>query len=219
MAWTAAIYLIRNLKNHKVYIGSGINIEKRRTEHFNALRKGVHHNKHLQRAWNKYGEDIFEFKILLYCNSEELLGNEQDAMDYYTELLGWAGLCNISPTAGSSLGVKRSMETRAKLSVSHKGKKFSPETRARMSAAGKGNTNSRGAKRSLETRAKLSASARMKQSPETCAKISASLTGRKKAPPSPETRAKLSAASMGHKVSKETRAKISASHKKRRSMH
>ena len=210
------IYVIRNIVNSKAYLGSAIDINKRIGEHLRALRNGTHHNIHLQRAWNKYGRGVFEFKILLYCNPEELLSNEQDGIDYYTELLGWAGLYNICPTAGSSLGLKASMETRAKLSASHKGKtsgrkgkKNSPEHRAKLSASHMGK------KLSLAARAKISANHRKENTPGQFAKFSATMKGRKRGPHSPEWRAKLSAANMGHEVSAETRAKISAGNKGR----
>lgn len=53
------IYKIINLKNNKIYFGSSNNLYKRSADHFSALRKGKHENKHLQSAFNKYGEDSF----------------------------------------------------------------------------------------------------------------------------------------------------------------
>jgi len=52
--------------------------------------------------------------------------------------------------------------------------------------------------------------------PETRAKISATLRGRKLGPHSPEHRAKLSASLRGHEVSPETRAKLSAANRGRK---
>ena len=56
--------MIRNKVNNKVYIGSSVNIERRWYSHRYDLRCNKHNNKHLQNAWNKYGEDNFEFIVL-----------------------------------------------------------------------------------------------------------------------------------------------------------
>ena len=58
------IYKIENKVNGKVYIGQSIDIEKRWKSHISYLNKGIHRNKHLQSAWDKYGEGNFDKKIL-----------------------------------------------------------------------------------------------------------------------------------------------------------
>lgn len=55
------IYKIVNKENGKFYIGSTIDQKKRKRRHFNELRNGKHHCLFLQRAYNKYGDDCFEF--------------------------------------------------------------------------------------------------------------------------------------------------------------
>lgn len=55
------IYKIVNKINGKFYIGSTINLEKRKNRHLNSLRNNIHHCFHLQKAYNKYGEDAFYF--------------------------------------------------------------------------------------------------------------------------------------------------------------
>ena len=57
------IYHITNKKNNKKYIGQTINYEIRKNTHLRNLRNGKHHSEKLQRAWNKYGEDSFEFSV------------------------------------------------------------------------------------------------------------------------------------------------------------
>lgn len=47
-----------------LYIGSSKNIRKRQIRHFSNLRCGKHHNIFLQRVWNKYGEENFDFEII-----------------------------------------------------------------------------------------------------------------------------------------------------------
>ena len=72
------IYKIENKVNNKCYIGSSKNIKKRWQEHKRTLKKGTHHSKALQNAWNKYGEENFIFEILCNCLFDELLIKEQE---------------------------------------------------------------------------------------------------------------------------------------------
>ena len=63
------IYSITNKINGKMYIGQTINdFEKRWGEHKRELRKNIHCNDKLQRAWNKYGEESFEFEVVHICD-------------------------------------------------------------------------------------------------------------------------------------------------------
>lgn len=55
------VYIINNKINNHNYIGSSVNIKKRFSRHKTDLRKNKHPNRYLQRAWNKYGEENFEF--------------------------------------------------------------------------------------------------------------------------------------------------------------
>ena len=63
------IYRIKNLINNKIYIGESIDLDSRLSNHKSALKTGHHINKHLQSAYNKYGEDNFEFKIIELCDT------------------------------------------------------------------------------------------------------------------------------------------------------
>ena len=75
------IYKITCKENNKFYIGSSKNLEKRCQKHLNDLRKNKHINIHLQRAYNKYGENAFIFNVIEKCSYEDLLIREQFYLD------------------------------------------------------------------------------------------------------------------------------------------
>lgn len=77
------VYMITNYVNSKRYIGSSIHIGQRLWEHRSHLRHNKHDNSHLQKAWNKYGEDNFNYSILEKCSPEDRFAREQ----YYVNLL------------------------------------------------------------------------------------------------------------------------------------
>jgi len=60
---TQVIYKIVNLVNDKFYVGSTIHKKVRFRQHRKLLRGNRHHCKHLQAAWNKYGEEKFDFRV------------------------------------------------------------------------------------------------------------------------------------------------------------
>jgi len=99
-----------------MYIGSAVDFMGRWQDHKIALRKGIHHSILLQRAWNKYGEDCFEFSEIEFVDREELISKEQ----FYLDLL--KPEYNICKIAGSCLGIIRSEETRRKIGNALKGK-------------------------------------------------------------------------------------------------
>lgn len=81
---TSGIYRIRNKQNNHSYIGSSKNIEKRFIAHKNALKRNDGENIILQRAWDKYGSDSFEFEIIEEMKDsikEDLLFLEQTYLD------------------------------------------------------------------------------------------------------------------------------------------
>lgn len=71
------IYKIINLVNDKFYVGSTTDTRERFRCHRNRLRKNKHHSKHLQAAWNKYGEEKFIFKVVeIVSHADELKAAE-----------------------------------------------------------------------------------------------------------------------------------------------
>ena len=79
----AYIYRIINKVNGKFYIGSTKDISKRWYQHCFALNNNTHYNTHLQNAWNKYGEENFEFEILEECDDNKQFEIEQEYLYKY----------------------------------------------------------------------------------------------------------------------------------------
>lgn len=84
----SGIYEIINKVNGHKYIGQSRNIYQRINEHKSLLKNQKHLYKNgeptlLQRAWNKYGEENFEFKILQLCHSNKLNEREKYWINYY----------------------------------------------------------------------------------------------------------------------------------------
>lgn len=96
------IYKIENLINGKLYIGQSINLRRREVKHFTELRNNKHVNKHLQRAFNKYGEENFKFGIMLFCEQSELTYYEDFFIKYYnTQSLGY-NICDANSPPDNS---------------------------------------------------------------------------------------------------------------------
>jgi len=78
MTIISGIYKIENKLNGKVYIGSSKNIKQRFRQHLSDLKNNNHHSIHLQRSWNRYGKNNFEFSIIKEITyKNDLLTNEQ----------------------------------------------------------------------------------------------------------------------------------------------
>ena len=61
------IYRIVNTVSNKAYVGQSLRVKKRVHEHFRLLRLGKHTNQHLQRSYNKHGEDAFVWELEVLC--------------------------------------------------------------------------------------------------------------------------------------------------------
>ncbi len=209
----SGVYQIRNIINNKRYIGSAFDIKGRWRIHKRHLRKGMHCNDYLQRAWNKYGEDSFLFEILERVSNgilskrefrDPLLAREQHYKDLYKSYDRKYGY-DICKTAGSALGVIRTEEYKKKLSETKKrlnvrpmlGKKHSEESKRKMSIAHLGIIASN------ETRKKLSTLRSGKNNPMHGHEYSLS------------TRQKMSLAKLGKKLTAEHIENMSKSAKKR----
>lgn len=106
----SGIYKILNKINNKCYIGSSSNLYKRKKQHFNSLLKNKHYNLYLQRAYNKYKLENFEFIILCNCIEEQLINLEQYYIDKFKPEY------NSAPLAGKTTGYKFTEEQKRKQS-------------------------------------------------------------------------------------------------------
>lgn len=135
------IYKITNVVTDDFYVGSAVKPKRRKWEHWTDLKKQVHHCFRLQEAWNKYGEDAFEFAEVEQVSDEKLLQVE----DMY--LMQHAGKPHCYNSALSTqVPSSTQPEIREKISASLK----------RIYAADPTNHPRTGTKHSEETKQKIS---------------------------------------------------------------
>lgn len=134
---TSGIYRITCIPTGKIYIGSSCHPFRRWIEHRRSLRAHCHCNLHLQRAWDKYGEDAFTFEVMEFVMPWSLVEREQYWIDKLKPFSPRGFNIGVKANSGSA-GRKASPETRAKLSATHKGKPKSTEHRANISKSKRG---------------------------------------------------------------------------------
>lgn len=163
------IYKIINVFNNKFYVGSAVNFKRRKRVHWWRLRRGDHSNKHLQAAWNKYGEKAFTFVIVEECPEgadilaienvwlKEHVGKDycyNSATDATAPTLGWYGEKNPmwgktfshTPEAlikirQASTGRKHTADTKQRIKNYLIGKPRPAEVRAKIAAGVSGERN------------------------------------------------------------------------------
>jgi len=134
----SGVYEILNITNGKRYVGSAVNLPRRKNDHWRRLRGNHHRNQYLQNAWNKYNEEALEFEVLEHLEPEILVSFEQWWMNMLQPEY------NMCPVAGNSLGYTHTDEALANMSAAQKGKTLSEDHRAKISKSLKGNKNALG---------------------------------------------------------------------------
>lgn len=114
----SGIYCIKNLIYEKVYIGQSVNLYKRLCDHKSDLKHNRHHNTYLQHAFNKYGDENFDFNIIHECSIDEL-----DSLETYY-------ICEVYHSNDRNFGYNRESGGNSKKIVSE-------ETKQKISKAGK----------------------------------------------------------------------------------
>lgn len=139
------IYGIRNKINNKIYVGkTEMNFGDRRDCHLSSLRGGYHINPHLQKSFDKYGEDSFEFIVLCDCTNikthDEINILEQQYIKSYKES-GLAYNIGNGGDGGWNIGRHLSDDTKRKIGeknrINMSGRSASAETRKKMSESQK----------------------------------------------------------------------------------
>lgn len=78
------VYIIRNLLNGRLYVGSTVNLKTRKAQHFTHLRNNKHSNSFLQNDWNASGgEKWFQFEVLEITTRKNLRIREQVYIDQH----------------------------------------------------------------------------------------------------------------------------------------
>jgi group I intron endonuclease len=159
------IYKIINVVNNKFYVGSAVDLKRRKTRHFSELRTGKHNNRYLQSSWDKHGEQAFVFVVVEpLTEQDDLLAAENVWLALHVgkeycynigvnataPMMGITG--ELSPTWGrkrteSELlaqnwkGKTHTEESKGKIRAYLLGKPKSSEVRAKISAklSGEGN--------------------------------------------------------------------------------
>lgn len=154
------IYKIINVVNNKFYVGSAVDLKRRKTRHFSELRNGKHNNRHLQAAWVKYGEQAFIFVVVeSLADDADLLAAENVwlkahvgkeycyniGVDATAPMLGAGG--EASPT----WGYRHSAENLQRIGVASKARAQSEEEKAKRRETMRGKPQPAG------VRAKISA--------------------------------------------------------------
>jgi group I intron endonuclease len=131
------IYKIINVVNNKFYVGSAVDLKRRKTRHFSELRNNKHSNGRLQNSWNKYGEQAFVFVVVEELSKDaDLLAAENVwlkehvgkdycynlGVDATAPMMGFGG--ELSPT----WGYKHTDKAKAVIAAASKGRTQDAET-------------------------------------------------------------------------------------------
>jgi group I intron endonuclease len=154
------IYKIINVVNNKFYVGSAVDLKRRKSRHFSELRNGRHNNRYLQAAWLKYGEQAFVFVVVeALPDDADLLAAEnvwlkEHVGKEYCYNLGvdaTAPMLGVKGEASPTWGYKHTVENIRRISAASTGRTQDLETVQRKTA------HLLGKPKSADVRAKISA--------------------------------------------------------------
>lgn len=154
------IYKIINVVNNKFYVGSAVDLKRRKTRHFSELRNGKHNNRHLQAAWVKYGEQSFVFVVVEELPDDaDVLATENVWLKehvgkphcYNIGIDATAPMLGVKGEASPTWGYKHTVENIQRIAAASTGRTQDAKTISRKTA------HLLGKPKSAEVRAKISA--------------------------------------------------------------
>lgn len=114
----SGLYSILNTVNGYAYYGSAVNIDKRWKFHVWKLNNNRHENSWLQHAWNKYGSQCFDFRVIRRVSKCHLLDEEQKLLNRY---VGTSNCYNIAQCAHAPmLGRHHSTDVKRRIGKSNR---------------------------------------------------------------------------------------------------
>ena len=105
------IYKCTCMSNGLVYVGQAQSLSSRKYQHISRLKNHRHGNQHLQRAWDKYGEENFVWEVLEVCSPNMLDARE---IFWIEELDSFKHGFNNTAGGGGLRGFQQTDETKAK---------------------------------------------------------------------------------------------------------
>lgn len=133
----SGIYKITNTKNGKSYIGQAVELLSRYWKHVSTLKLNKHRNPHLQAAVNIDGIENFTFEVLevLPRNKSLLTKRKQYWINHFNACDNKFGY-NMASAIDGHLGMKRSEETKKKLSLKRRERQVLSEEHKRSIGEG-----------------------------------------------------------------------------------
>jgi len=204
----AGIYQIRNTINGHCYIGRSLNLQRRWRRHLVLLQARNHHSRYLQRAFDRYGREVFVFEILEELTTrDECILSEQFYLDHEDPNYNMSSLARGGIASGTmaaevrnaiSIRMKalwldldfrqRHSMPKPKVRIALKGRHLTDECRRKISEAKKGHSCSE------ETRRKISQAKKGRPcTEEHKAKLARAATNQSRGPRTDAERASISA--------------------------
>lgn len=127
----SGIYILKNIINNKMYIGSTNKMSTRISTHLQMLNYKTHHSSKLQNAVNKYDYSNFQLQMYIYNDLDrDFL---YDIEEYLINTLdSYKNGYNMVIDSRSYLDKKYSLETREQMSCSRKNTKLTEEHKRKI---------------------------------------------------------------------------------------